>query len=152
MSTRNDYPENFHHPLCMKYISGDDLPCICDLLDEHATLIRADEREKAITPGGSPLGMYSREAVSLAHAAAVHMDEMDNMGADLLAAVRDLDAMRMQRDAARADLATLRTQIAADIEERCDKLAHRERIATPPEWPVCAKCMPYFNIARGDAS
>jgi hypothetical protein len=29
-----------HHPLCVKYISGDDLPCICDLLDEHTAEVR----------------------------------------------------------------------------------------------------------------
>jgi hypothetical protein len=46
----------------------------------------------------------------------------------------------------------LRAQIAADIEARCDKLSHRDRIATPPEWPVCAKCVPYFNIAQGESS
>lgn len=48
--------------------------------------------------------------------------------------------------------ADLRVRLAADIEARCDKLSHRERIATPPEWPVCAKCMPYFNIARGESN
>jgi hypothetical protein len=52
-----------------------------------------------------------------------------------------------QRTDARAGA---REQIAIDIEARCDRLSHRERIATPPEWPVCAKCMPYFNIAKGD--
>lgn len=46
MSTVNDYAENSHDPLCVKYISGDDLPCICDLLAEHAQIIRADERER----------------------------------------------------------------------------------------------------------
>ena len=46
MTTRDDYWENSHHPLCVKYISGDDLPCICDLLDEHATEVRADEQER----------------------------------------------------------------------------------------------------------
>jgi hypothetical protein len=48
--------------------------------------------------------------------------------------------------------AEVRERIANQIEARCDRFSHRERIATPPEWPVCAKCMPYYNLAlsRGE--
>jgi hypothetical protein len=42
--------------------------------------------------------------------------------------------------------AEVRERIAAEIEERCAKGSHRERVPSPREWPVCAQCMPYLHI------